>query len=346
VIVLGGPGFNYYARDWLAYLGVDYGLRGEGEESFPLFLGRLQSGGDLLSVPGCVGRTTIATRSVPPATVSDPNNTALPACDLLDLPQYEAYNITPAVLTKRGCAFHCSYCPYASLEGNRYRLKSPQRVVQEVKQILNVSHSRRVQLCDNSFNAPVAHAADLCRAFITERLDFQWGTGDLKPIGVTDAFCHLLEDSGCYYASLAAESASESMLKNMWRGYGVRQVCQSLDALSRSKVPYGISLMFGAPGETPETVEESLRLVEDYEYPAGVWVTMGIYLWTDYQQMAAQAHAAGELDDHRLFEGTAYLSPMLKEDYLRELRTRLAARPGWKVQFNQPPHRLPSGCAQ
>ena len=51
-IVLGGPGFNYYARDWLDYLAVDYGIRGEGEESFPLFLDRLAEGGDICSGPG------------------------------------------------------------------------------------------------------------------------------------------------------------------------------------------------------------------------------------------------------------------------------------------------------
>src|SRR4030066_1463864 len=40
-IVLGGPGFNYYTRDWLDYLDLDYGIRGEGEEAFPLYLERL-----------------------------------------------------------------------------------------------------------------------------------------------------------------------------------------------------------------------------------------------------------------------------------------------------------------
>ena len=27
-IVLGGPGFNYYGKEWLDYLNLDYGLRG------------------------------------------------------------------------------------------------------------------------------------------------------------------------------------------------------------------------------------------------------------------------------------------------------------------------------
>ena len=45
-IVLGGPGFNYYGRDWLEYLDLDYGIRGEAELAFPLYLKRLEEGGD------------------------------------------------------------------------------------------------------------------------------------------------------------------------------------------------------------------------------------------------------------------------------------------------------------
>ena len=46
-IILGGPGFNYYARDWLEYLDLDYGIRGEADLSFPLYLDRLEKGGDI-----------------------------------------------------------------------------------------------------------------------------------------------------------------------------------------------------------------------------------------------------------------------------------------------------------
>jgi hypothetical protein len=41
-IVLGGPGFNYYGRDWLEYLDLDYGIRGEAEFAFPLYLKQLE----------------------------------------------------------------------------------------------------------------------------------------------------------------------------------------------------------------------------------------------------------------------------------------------------------------
>ncbi len=335
-LVLGGPGFNYYAQDWLEYLGVTYGLRGEGEAAFPLFLDRLEHGGDLYAVPGCVYREGAEVRSQPPEPVADLDGAALPAYDLLDLAEYAQRNILPALFTKRGCAFSCTYCPYSKLEGKRYRLKSPERVLAEIRHTVERAPARRVMLCDNNFNAPPAHAAALCRAFASAPFDFSWGTGDLKPVGLTAEFCRLLEDSRCFYANLAVESASDAMLKRMQRGYTVRQVRQSLEALSRSKIPFGASLMLGAPGETPETIAETLQVMGDYPPPLGIWVTVGVYMWTDLQDLVAEARQTGYLkEDTPLFSGPVYLSPQLPLDYVVDLVHTLRARPGYSVQVNR-----------
>ena len=336
-IVLGGPGFNYYARDWLEYLDVDYGIRGKGEEAFPLFLKRLSQGGDIYGVPGCAFIKDGCFNSIAPRMVEALDNQALPAYDLVDWQRYAGKKITPAILTKRGCAFNCTYCPYSKLEGKRYRLKSPQRVVAEASSIIQSTGSCKVMFCENNFNAPRQHAEAICRALIATHAKVQWGTGDLRPIGLSDDFCRLMEASGCFYANLSIESASESMLKRMKRGYSVSQVRKSLEALSRSKIPFGASLMLGAPGETPETIAETLEVLDDYEIPNGVWVTIGVYLWTDYQDIVAEARRTGALkDDKELFRGAVYLSPGLPRPYLQELPEALRARRGYAVQFNKP----------
>jgi hypothetical protein len=191
--------------------------------------------------------------------------------------------------------------------------------------------------CENNFNVPRRHAEAICRALIAEKGDLQWGTGDLRPMGVTDDFCRLMEDSGCFYANLSIESASESMLRSMKRGYTVRQVREALEALSRSHIPFGASLMLGAPGETPETIAETLSVLGDYQIPNGVWVTLGVYLWTDYQDIVAEARRTGFLkDDKELFSGAVYLSPDLPGSYLRDLPEALRTRWGYSVQFNKP----------
>lgn len=336
-IILGGPGFNYYARNWLEYLDLDYGIRGEGEQAFPLFLMRLVQGGDITSVPGCVVRKGGDFNLSAPCPVENLDDQALPAYDLVDWRPYAGKKITPAIFTKRGCAFSCVYCPYSKLEGRRYRLKSPPRVLAEANFILQSTGSHKVMFCDNNFNAPRSHAEAICRAFAAEKPEVMWGTGDLRPVGITADFCRLMEESGCFYANLAIESASEKMLKSMKRGYSVRQVRDSLDALSRSKIPFGASLLIGAPGETPETIAESLSVLNEYEIPNGVWVTVGIYLWTEYQDIVAEARRNDLLkNDRELFEGAVYLSPELPKPYLLELPTLLCEKEGYSVQFNKP----------
>ncbi len=336
-IVLGGPGFNYYARDWLNYLELDYGIRGEGEEAFPLYLNRLASGGDIYSIPGCVARTPAGFHEIPFRRVEDLDAQALPAYDLFDGQRYIDHNITPAIFTRRGCAFSCTYCPYAKLEGKRYRLKSPRRVIAEIRHILGHTPWRQITICDNNFNAPRRHAEMICQALAREHIDFHWGTGDLRPGGVTTDFCKLLKDSGCNYVNLAVESAADSQLARMKRGYSVRQVRQALEALSRSSLPYGASLMIGAPGETPQTIAETLAVISDYPLPLGVWVTIGIYLWTDYQDIVTEARRSGDIPPNQdLFAGAVYLSPELSRAYLQDLAGELGSRQGYSVQFNQP----------
>lgn len=336
-IVLGGPGFNYFATNWLEYLDLDYGIRGEGEEAFPMFLRRLEEGGDIHSIPGCVFRIAGGFQSVAPRPVEDLDRQALPAYDLLDWSVYAAKKVTPAVLTKRGCAFACIYCPYSKLEGKRYRLKSPQRVLDEARNKLRSTGSRKVMFCDNNFNAPRRHAEAICRALIAEKAEVEWGTGDLRPAGVDDDFCRLMEESGCFYANLSIETASKSMLRAMKRGYTVDEVRLALEALSRSRLSFSASLMLGAPGETPQTIAETLGVLDDYQIPGGVWVTIGVYMWTDYQDLVAEARRIGFLkDDKELFCGSVYLSPNLPISYIRELPDMLRSRSGYAVQFNKP----------
>ncbi len=336
-IILGGPGFNYYACDWLEYLDLDYGIRGEGEESFPLFLKRLAEGGDIYSVPGCAFRKDGNYHTISPSLVQDLDSQALPAYDLVDWKPYMVRKITPAIFTKRGCAFYCAYCPYSKLEGKRYRLKSPQRIIAEARHILLSTDTGKVMYCDNNFNAPRQHAEVICKAQIAQKADFQWGTGDLRPVGITDDFCRMMQDSGCFYVNLSIESASQEMLRSMRRGYTAQQVRKSLEVLSHSNLPFGASLMLGAPGETPETIAETLSLMDDFDIPSGVWVTIGVYMWTDYQDIVAEARRTGILkDDKELFNGAVYLSPGLPKPYLRELPEMLRTRQNYSVQFNKP----------
>ncbi len=336
-IVLGGPGFNYYAESWLEYLDLDYGIRGEADFSFPQYLRALASGDTSPKVPGSILRRDGGFDKAPRDLPEPLDETAMPAYELFDLERYFQNHISPAILTKRGCGFRCNYCPYHTLEGARYRLKSPARVVAEIEHIRRLKNPEMFMFCDNNFNAPAAHAEAICRGNIRRGLDIRWGSGDLRPMAFTDDFLSLLRDSGCAYVNLSIESGSDRMLKAMKRGYTRRQVEAALQALERSGIPYGASLMFGAPGETPDTISESLSLLEGREVPLGTWVTVGICLWTRRQEVLQEAYRSGQIhSDAEMFAGANYVSPELPEAYMRDLIGWLAQQDGYSLQVNKP----------
>lgn len=335
-IILGGPGFNYYGPDWLDYLELDYGIRGEADFSFRQYLTLLENGADIQSVPGCVYRQNSRIHKVPREYVWDLDKTAFPAYEIFDVGKYNDQRINPGIVTKRGCEFFCTYCPYSVVEGKQYRLKSPQRVVDEIESIYRNVNPRMVTFCDNNFNAPNSHAVAICQEIIDRNLDISWGTGTIKPLDVSDEVLGLFKKSGCAYLNLSVESASSKMLKQMRRGSSVEDIRQALSSLSRSNIPFGVSLMFGAPGETAETISETLAVVDNYQVPDGIWVTIGISLWTNHQAVLADARVDGQLEnDGQLFTGVNYVSPQLSEEYMSELFELLSSKEKYTVQVNK-----------
>jgi radical SAM superfamily enzyme YgiQ (UPF0313 family) len=336
-IVLGGCGFNYYAENWLNYLDLDYGLRGEGEYAFPLYLKHLEEGGDLEIVPGAFFRKNGEFRKIKREWINDLDGTAYPAYDLFDSDAYRHRKIPFAVFTKRGCAFRCTFCPHSSLEGTHYRLKSPERVINEIKHVIKTAHSVNINFCDNSFNCPKRHAEKICKAIINNGPEVRWRSGAIKPLGMTRDFCGLMKASGCEYVGLSIETASEKMLENMHRGYRVDDIKEALENLNHSGIPFGLSILLGAPGETPETISETFNLVDQYPMAQGIWVNIGIYLWTHHQRVLEVARRDGQLkDDRELFNGAYYISPELPESYMLDLIESLQSRNKVTVQVNKP----------
>ena len=209
-------------------------------------------------------------------------------------------------------------------------------MVDEIEHVMKTSRSSNVNFCDNSFNVPKLHAEAVCREIISRGVDVKWRCGALKPLGMARDFCRLMKASGCTYAGLSIESASEKMLKSMKRGYSVDNVREALDNLCQSDIPLGLSILLGAPGETPDTISETFDVVERYPEITSIWVNIGIYLWTHHQEVLKEAKKDGQLkDDSELFDGAYYISPELSKDYMDGLIESLKEK-NYIVQVNKP----------
>jgi radical SAM superfamily enzyme YgiQ (UPF0313 family) len=257
-IVLGGAGYSIFPGAALAYLGADLGVRGDGEAAFPALLERLQARADPSDVPG------VWVRGRPPrreGRFSDDLD-SFPVWDaaLERLPEAGAADVWIPIQTRRGCPNDCAYCSTASIQGRSIRARSPRRVAEQVA-LLAGAGLCRFYFVDNSFNIPESHALEVCRSLQELAPDVTWRC-ILYPHRVGEVLVRAMAESGCAEVALGFESGCERILREMNKRFTPDDVRATSELLKAHGIRRMGFLLLGGPGETRETVEESLAFAE------------------------------------------------------------------------------------
>lgn len=324
-IVLGGAGYSMYPESALEYLGADMGIQGEGELAFPNLLDRMQQGADLSLTPGLylLGHGSQVKRRV------------AKNLDALPFPEDHLWGFSSDVQdpefwlpfqTRRGCPMNCSYCSTAMIEGKIIRKRSPSLVVQEIKKQAEKGFNW-IHFVDNTFNLPLSYAKALCRQLISTKLDVKWRC-ILYPAKVDKDLVRLMARAGCQEVALGFESGCNRILQAMNKRFNSEEV----QRISQLLGDYGICrmgfLMLGAPGETKESVEESLVFADSLNLEM-VKVTVGIRIYPN-TALAETAMAQGVISrNDDLLQPRFYLARELHHWLPSVAKSWLAKRPNW-----------------
>lgn len=333
-VILGGAGFSVAPREFMEYTGADFGIVGEGEESFVRFL-QAYSEKEWDKVPGLIWRQKGGLRQNPPHRV--------PRLDLLPRPALEyftpwGYQETPGsaglpgmipVQSRRGCPMKCVYCTTPQLEGPEIRAWAPEQVASWLAAWQEEWGLNRFCFVDNIFNCPPDYGRRLCRAIMELRLPLEW-ICLINPAFPDPELFHLIRAAGGTMVQVGNESGSELVLSRLGKGFGRRQVERTLKLLEGEGLPYTCFLLMGGPGETRETVQESVALLERYQprmvnLKAGIRIHPGLPL-----HKIALAEGVVKPADNLLWP-RFYLAPALREwiwEYLEEVTAR---HPNWII---------------
>jgi radical SAM superfamily enzyme YgiQ (UPF0313 family) len=130
---------------------------------------------------------------------------------------------------------------------------------------------------DNTFNLPPWYAKEICRKLIDTRLDISWWC-IIYPKDVDEELVKLMARAGCKQVSLGFESGSEKILKTMNKRFKPEEVRQISEMLTEHGIRRIGFLLLGGPGETKETVDESLAFADSLNLD-GLKVTVGIRIY-------------------------------------------------------------------
>jgi len=276
-LIVGGSGFSVMPREILEYLDLEAGITGNGEEVICRVVSALEEGKDIEGIEGVIYRKNGTYSNIALTCTSYGLDRVEPARLLLDLKTYfEEGSITP-VQSKRGCEFNCIYCTYPLIEGRTVRLRNPKRVVDEIEKLKQDHGVDYVFFIDNVFNYPMEHAVSLCREMIDRTIEIQW-TGFFHPGFMTEELVSLLKESGCSGVEFGTEAACDTMLKNLGKSFTVDTLMKSHSLCAEAGIKTCHYLLLGGPGETMQTIKESLQVMRDLK-PTAVIVATGIRIY-------------------------------------------------------------------
>ena len=312
-VVLGGAGYSIFPGPALTALGADYGVAGEGEVAFLRLLEALADGGD----PGGVGGVWVAGGGPAAPRLGPVDMDALPSpyVELDSWLELDDPELWVPVQTGRGCAFDCTYCSTPQIEGRVMRRRSQERVVEDVSR-LTAAGARRLHFVDNVFNLPPSYALELCRRLAELDLEVGWRC-IAYPHRVGEELVEAMAMAGCREVSVGSESGCDRVLESLNKCFTADEVRRATAMFTAAGIDAMGFLLLGVPGETRESVAESLDFARSLPL-SSLKITVGVRIYP-HTLLAKQAVAEGVIaPDDDLLEPRFYLAPEVADGFIED----------------------------
>lgn len=257
-ILFGGPQASVVAQPTLvAFPFVDFVLRGESEESLPVFLEELFGGRNFGRVLGLTYRSILGIQQ---------NADAPPILDLDVLPS-PAYHLTGELLSAhqaslelgRGCPYACTFCSTNDFFRRRFRLRSAERVLQDMREIEAEYGIRHFTLTHDMFTVDAKRVRAFCHHLIASGTGYRWSCS-ARTDSVDEELLELMAAAGCNGVFFGVETGSERMQKIIDKHLDIRRAHEIIDVVERTGMTSTVSLIMGFPEETWEDLRDTIRM--------------------------------------------------------------------------------------
>lgn len=210
-----------------------------------------------ISWRGADGNAILHNPDAPPL---EPDAIPAPVWDGLDLDRYRLplkgrrFLIVAPV---RGCPWRCTFCTAPLYYGHRLRLRPVARVADEMADNMKRFGIREFFIWADTFTADRAYVGELCRTILARGLKVSW-TCNSRVDTIDEETLSLMKEAGLWMISYGIESASDAILAAAKKGITAAQSRAAVETAHRMGIRTAGHFIFGLPGETRETMAETL----------------------------------------------------------------------------------------
>ena len=246
---------------------ADFIIIGEGEITLKELMDRNCEGPN--NIDGLVFRENEKNVFTNKRTVlTDLDSLPMPAWDLVNIDSYK--NIwyenhsffSLNIATTRGCPFKCNWCA-KPIYGNRYNVRSPEKVIEEISYLLENFKPDHFWMCDDIFGLKPGWVQEFRNVVKQKGLKFKYKIQSRVDLLLQEDTIAALGESGAETVWVGAESGSQKILDAMDKGTTVEQIYKASKLLKKNKIRPAFFLQFGYLGEKKEDIKKTINMVLD-----------------------------------------------------------------------------------
>lgn len=273
--VAGGAHATVCTEEVLKDPSCDFVLLGEGEDSFRELILALTKGRDISLIDG-IGWKKNGNLNINKKRkwIIDLDSIPFPAYHLMGLKNYYGIKISHGsrhkekfcpIITSRGCPARCTFCTAQKVWGNKYRMRSVDNVIKEMKLLKNQYDIEEIMFEDDNITANPNRAKELFSRMIEENFNFVWDTPNGVGVwSIDENIIDLMKRSGCINLNFPLESGSQYVIDNIIKKpVKLSRAKQLIEYCKKIGMKFSIFLVIGLPGEKIKDMWNSYRLAAD-----------------------------------------------------------------------------------
>jgi len=267
-VVMGGMHVTFLPDEALNY--ADYVVRGEGEETLVELVDYLEKGGDLRKIKGLSFKENgINIHNPSRPFLENQEFSPIPDYSLIEgwkvpkefgktsIFQWKAKGIV-SIETSRGCPYPCKFCTVNVFFGKKYRYKSVDRVMEE----LRYQKGSHIFFCDDNFAFNKGRTKELLRRMIKEKIPPEWSAQVRVDVAKDDELLFLMKKSNCFCVFVGFESINPKTLEL----YDKRQTLEEIKYSIRRFHDFGINIhgmfVLGSDEDDIETIRKTAKFAK------------------------------------------------------------------------------------
>ena len=163
------------------------------------------------------------------------------------------------IYTSKGCPFQCTYCTVAKTP---FYLKSSKSVIEELTELYNRYDVRLISFFDETFTINRQRTIEICKSIKSSFPALHWYCNTRVNL-VDPELLLIMYDSGCRGISFGVESGSQRILNNIKKGITIEEAKKAIKWAKNCNLKVYTSFIFGLPGETPDTVRDTMNFIRE-----------------------------------------------------------------------------------